>query len=56
MSIPCGAAAGSGLPIALQLVGKPFDEPAVLKVADAYQRRTEWHLRVPNLAKIGMMV
>jgi aspartyl-tRNA(Asn)/glutamyl-tRNA(Gln) amidotransferase subunit A len=31
----------------MQIVGKPFDEPTVLKVADAYQRITDWHTRTP---------
>jgi aspartyl-tRNA(Asn)/glutamyl-tRNA(Gln) amidotransferase subunit A len=55
MVIPCGAAE-SGLPIGVQIIGRPFDEPTVFKVADAYQRRTEWHMRVPDVAKIGMAV
>lgn len=46
VSIPCGVD-GSGLPIGLQVIGAPFDEATVLTVADAYQRRTGWHLRVP---------
>jgi aspartyl-tRNA(Asn)/glutamyl-tRNA(Gln) amidotransferase subunit A len=49
MSICCGFSE-SNLPIGLQLVGKPFDEPAVFKVADAYQRITDWHTRKPRLA------
>jgi aspartyl-tRNA(Asn)/glutamyl-tRNA(Gln) amidotransferase subunit A len=49
ISIPCGFSS-AGLPIGMQVVGRPFDERAVLKVADAYQQLTDWHLRVPNLA------
>jgi aspartyl-tRNA(Asn)/glutamyl-tRNA(Gln) amidotransferase subunit A len=49
MSICCGFSE-SNLPIGLQIVGKPFDEPAVFKVADAYQRITDWHTRKPSLA------
>jgi len=37
------------LPLSLQIVGKPFDEPAVLRVGDAFQRRTDWHLQTPPL-------
>ncbi|WP_211260442.1 amidase [Amycolatopsis jejuensis] len=40
---------GAGMPVSLQLTGKPFDEAAVLRVADAYQRRTEFHLAAPDL-------
>ena len=45
-SIPCGFTAG-GLPVGLQIVGRPFDEATVLRVADAYQRATDWHRRRP---------
>jgi aspartyl-tRNA(Asn)/glutamyl-tRNA(Gln) amidotransferase subunit A len=48
-SIPCGFT-GDGLPIGLQIVGRPFDEATVLRVADAYQRATDWHTRRPPLA------
>ena len=48
MSICCGFSE-STLPIGLQIVGQPFDEPTVFKVADAYQRITDWHTRTPNL-------
>jgi len=43
---PCGFT-GSGLPIGLQVVGRPFDEATVLRVVDAYQRLTDWHTRRP---------
>ncbi len=43
---PCGFTAG-GLPIGLQIVGRPFDEATVLRVVDAYQRITDWHTRRP---------
>jgi aspartyl-tRNA(Asn)/glutamyl-tRNA(Gln) amidotransferase subunit A len=50
LSIPSGFSA-SGLPIGMQVVGQAFDEPMVFKVADAYQQLTDWHLRVPEIAK-----
>jgi len=34
-----------GLPLSLQLSGRPFEESSVLRVADAYQSVTDWHLR-----------
>jgi aspartyl-tRNA(Asn)/glutamyl-tRNA(Gln) amidotransferase subunit A len=34
----------------LQIIGRPFDEATVLRVADAYQRITDWHTRRPPLA------
>jgi aspartyl-tRNA(Asn)/glutamyl-tRNA(Gln) amidotransferase subunit A len=46
VSVPCGFTAG-GLPIGLQLVGRRFDEPAVLRLADAYERDTNWWKREP---------
>jgi aspartyl-tRNA(Asn)/glutamyl-tRNA(Gln) amidotransferase subunit A len=48
VSVPCGFSA-SGLPIALQLVGRPFDEATVLGAACAYQEHTDWHLRHPPI-------
>jgi len=44
-SLPCGFA--DGLPVGMQLVGRPFDEATVLRAADAYQRSTDWHRRRP---------
>jgi aspartyl-tRNA(Asn)/glutamyl-tRNA(Gln) amidotransferase subunit A len=48
-SVPCGFTA-EGLPLGLQIVGRPFDETTVLRVADAYQRITDWHTRRPPVA------
>jgi aspartyl-tRNA(Asn)/glutamyl-tRNA(Gln) amidotransferase subunit A len=48
-ALPCGFTSG-GLPIGLQIVGRPFDEATVLRAADAYQRATDWHMRRPPLA------
>ena len=39
LSIPCGFSS-EGLPIALQISAKPFDESTVLRIGDAYQRRS----------------
>jgi aspartyl-tRNA(Asn)/glutamyl-tRNA(Gln) amidotransferase subunit A len=50
VSIPCGfTSAAKPLPIGLQIIGKPFGEEAILKVADAYEQATEWHKRKPKL-------
>jgi aspartyl-tRNA(Asn)/glutamyl-tRNA(Gln) amidotransferase subunit A len=45
-SVCCGFSE-SGLPVGLQIIGKPFDEATVLRVADAYQALTDWHTRTP---------
>jgi aspartyl-tRNA(Asn)/glutamyl-tRNA(Gln) amidotransferase subunit A len=49
---PCGVGA-SGLPMSFQVVGRAFDEATVLKVVDAYQRTTDWHLRVPPIGALA---
>ena len=49
VSVPCGVDS-NGLPIGFQIVGRPFGEARILKVADAHQRDTDWHERVPSLA------
>jgi aspartyl-tRNA(Asn)/glutamyl-tRNA(Gln) amidotransferase subunit A len=38
-----------GMPIGLQLVGRPFDEATALRAGHAFQGATEWHLRQPAL-------
>ena len=49
ISVPCGFTAG-GLPIGLQLTGRRFDEATILRVADAYERDTEWSRQSPPIA------
>ena len=49
VSVPCGFTA-TGLPIGVQIAGKPFAESTVLRVAHAYERHTEWHRRQPPMA------
>jgi aspartyl-tRNA(Asn)/glutamyl-tRNA(Gln) amidotransferase subunit A len=46
VSVNCGFDP-NGLPIGLQIAGRPFAEARVLKVADAYQRDTDFHARRP---------
>ena len=46
LSINCGFTS-DGLPVGLQLVGRPFDEPTVLRAAYAYEQTTEWHTQRP---------
>ena len=44
VSFPCGFTT-NGLPIGLQVAGKPFEESTVLRIAHAYQQLTDWHRR-----------
>jgi aspartyl-tRNA(Asn)/glutamyl-tRNA(Gln) amidotransferase subunit A len=48
MSVPCGFSS-ENLPIGLQIIGRPFDEATVLKVAYAYEQSTDWHKRKPSV-------
>ena len=54
VSAPCGFDS-DGLPIGFQIQGRPFGEGKVLKVADAYQRDTDWHTRIPGLSSTTMV-
>ncbi|MDA0263116.1 MAG: amidase [Chloroflexi bacterium] len=44
LSVPCGFSA-AGMPMGLQIVGRPFAEETILKVAHAYEQNTGWHNR-----------
>jgi aspartyl-tRNA(Asn)/glutamyl-tRNA(Gln) amidotransferase subunit A len=48
LSVPCGFTEG-GLPIGLMIYGRPFHEDTVLRVGQAYQHATRWHLQRPEL-------
>ena len=39
----------NGLPLGMQIVGRPFEESTILRVGHAYERATEWHTRRPRL-------
>jgi len=47
ITVPGGFA--DGLPIGLQVIGKPFAEETILKVAHAYQQVTDWHKQKPKI-------
>src|SRR5881296_3068757 len=42
LALPCGFD-GAGLPIGLQVIGRPFDEATVLRIGHAYEQATAWH-------------
>ncbi len=46
LALPCGFAS-AGLPLSLQLAGRPFEEGTVLRVGHAYEQATTWHTRRP---------
>ena len=48
ISVPCGFSE-TGLPIGLQLLGKPFGESDLLRAAHAYEQAADWHKHRPNL-------
>jgi aspartyl-tRNA(Asn)/glutamyl-tRNA(Gln) amidotransferase subunit A len=48
LSLPCGFD-DEGLPIGLQIVGRPFDEDTVLRAGYAFENATEWHERRPAI-------
>jgi aspartyl-tRNA(Asn)/glutamyl-tRNA(Gln) amidotransferase subunit A len=51
LSMPAGFV--DGLPVSVQLVGRPFAEGTLLRAAAAYQAATDWHLRRPGSVRAG---
>ncbi len=50
LAICAGYEAGTGLPLAFQLVGHAFDEATVFQLGDAYEAATNWRSIRPELA------
>jgi aspartyl-tRNA(Asn)/glutamyl-tRNA(Gln) amidotransferase subunit A len=50
-SVPCGFDR-AGLPIGLQIAGRPWDEATVVRVAHTYQEATQWHRQRPALSAL----
>src|SRR5204863_1072992 len=48
ISIPCGFTK-AGLPIGLQILGAPFAEEKLLRVARMFEKQTDWHTKRPSL-------
>ena len=54
ISVPCGFTSGEeGMPIGLQIGGRPFEESTVLSLAHAYERRAGWYKKEPDLSAIN---
>jgi aspartyl-tRNA(Asn)/glutamyl-tRNA(Gln) amidotransferase subunit A len=53
VSVPCGFTS-AGLPIGMQLTGRMFEEAAVLRIADAYERDTSWWKKEPPHVRYGL--
>jgi aspartyl-tRNA(Asn)/glutamyl-tRNA(Gln) amidotransferase subunit A len=51
VAIPCGFS--DGLPVSLQVLGPPFAEATIFRIADAYERAESWVDRRPELALTG---
>ncbi|MFY9952143.1 amidase [Bradyrhizobium sp.] len=51
LAIPAGFTA-RGLPVAMQLIGRSFDEATLLRIGAAFQRATDFHERVPKLGSV----
>jgi aspartyl-tRNA(Asn)/glutamyl-tRNA(Gln) amidotransferase subunit A len=47
LSLPCGFA--EGLPVGLQIMGRPLAEKQIMQIGLAFQRSTDWHMRRPDL-------
>ena len=48
ISIPCGFTSNPKLPIGLQLLGQPFGEGTLFRIAHAYEQSTDWHKQKPE--------
>jgi aspartyl-tRNA(Asn)/glutamyl-tRNA(Gln) amidotransferase subunit A len=47
--VMCAGFDDSGLPLSVEIGGRPFDEATVFQVAHAFQQNTDWHERIPPL-------
>jgi aspartyl-tRNA(Asn)/glutamyl-tRNA(Gln) amidotransferase subunit A len=48
LAVPCGFSS-DGLPISVQLVGRPFDEISILRLGHAYEQAAGWRRHAPKL-------
>jgi aspartyl-tRNA(Asn)/glutamyl-tRNA(Gln) amidotransferase subunit A len=52
LSLPCGFTE-DGMPIGMQLVGRPFSESTLFRLGHAYETATDWHTRRPTPHLVG---
>ncbi len=50
LALPMGVGS-TGLPLGMQIAGRPFEEEMILDVGEQFQNDTKWHLRVPPMVK-----
>jgi aspartyl-tRNA(Asn)/glutamyl-tRNA(Gln) amidotransferase subunit A len=48
--VPCGFT-DDGMPTALQIAAKPYDEATALQVGFAYEQSTDWHTKRPSIGQ-----
>jgi len=53
LALPAGFSA-QGLPIGVQLLGKPFDDARLCRIGIAFQQASDWHRRTPDLSALGL--
>lgn len=49
LSVPCGFDR-NGVPVGIQLIGKPFAEAEILRAGHQFQQATDWHRHAPSAA------
>jgi aspartyl-tRNA(Asn)/glutamyl-tRNA(Gln) amidotransferase subunit A len=52
--VPCGFS-DDGMPTALQIAAKPYDEATALQVGFAYEQSTDWHTKRPSIRSVEMI-